>query len=104
MLDILEKTENLEEKKNLAKEIIQMYVEIITKNYNGYNYNKIMNDFQLLSPLKNKILKLKSNEGYISTNFSKEFVSLHNRIGFFIKFQEKIFKKRENIYNNIRKL
>ena len=104
MLDILEKTENLEEKKNLAKEIIQMYVEIITKNYNGYNYNKIMNDFQLLSPLKNKILELKSNEGYISTNFSKEFVSLHNRIGFFIKFQEKIFKKRENIYNNIRKL
>ena len=104
MLDILEKTENLEEKKNLAKDIIQMYVEIICKNYNGYNYNKIMSDFQLLMPLKKKILELKSNQSYVSSNYTKDFISLNNRIGYFIRYQETILKKRENLYKNIEKL
>ena len=104
MLDILEKTEQLEEKKSLATEIIQMYVEIMTKNYNGYNYNKIMSDFQLLAPIKKKILELKNNESYRSTNFTKEYVSINNRIEYFIKYQVSILRKRENIYNNIKKL
>ena len=104
MLDILEKTEQLEEKKSLATEIIQMYVEIITKNYNGYNYNKIMNDFQLLAPIKKKIMELKHNESYRSTNFTKEYVSINNRIEYFIKYQVSILRKRENLYNNIKKL
>ena len=104
MLDILEKTEQLEEKKSLATEIIQMYVEIMTKNYNGYNYNKIMSDFQLLAPIKKKILELKHNESYRSTNFTKEYVSINNRIEYFIKYQVSILRKRENIYNNIKKL
>ena len=104
MLDILEKTEQLEEKKSLATEIIQMYVEIMTKNYNGYNYNKIMSDFQLLAPIKKKIMELKHNESYRSTNFTKEYVSINNRIEYFIKYQVSILRKRENIYNNIKKL
>ena len=104
MLDILEKTEQLEEKKSLATEIIQMYVEIMTKNYNGYNYNKIMSDFQLLAPIKKKILELKNNESYRSTNFTKEYVSINNRIEYFIKYQVSILRKRKNIYNNIKKL
>ena len=104
MLDILEKTEQLEEKKSLATEIIQMYVEIMTKNYNGYNYNKIMSDFQLLAPIKKKILELKNNESYRSTNFTKEYVSINNRIEYFIKYQVSILRKRENLYNNIKKL
>ena len=104
MLDILEKTEQLEEKKSLATEIIQMYVEIMTKNYNGYNYNKIMSDFQLLAPIKKKIMELKHNESYRSTNFTKEYVSINNRIEYFIKYQVSILRKRENLYNNIKKL
>ena len=62
MLEDLEKTENLEEKKNLAKNIIKKYVGIIKQYCNGFNYNKIMNDFETIRPLKDTIKELKSNQ------------------------------------------
>ena len=42
MLENLEKTNALEDEKDLAKNIIQKYIGIVKKYCNGFNYNKIM--------------------------------------------------------------
>ena len=104
MLEILELTDGLENEKELAKNIIQEYIRIIKKNCNGFNYNKVMNDYDIIRPLKDTIKTLNKNQSSKFSPYSREFITLSNRIEFFIDFQGKIMKKRSEIYNDMKEL
>ena len=104
MLEDLEKTDALEKEKELAKNIIKKYVGIIKQYCNGFNYNKIMNDFETIRPLKDTIKELNANQSNKTSPYSREFITLSNRIDFFIDFQNKIMEKRREIYDKMKKL
>ena len=104
MLEILELTDELENEKELAKNIIQQYIGIIKKNCNGFNYNKIMNDYDIIRPLKDTIKELNKTQSNKFSPYSREFITLSNRIEFFIEFQGKIMEKRNDIYKDMKKL
>ena len=104
MLEILELTDELENEKELAKNIIQQYIGIIKKNCNGFNYNKIMNDYDIIRPLKDTTKELNKTQSNKFSPYSREFITLSNRIEFFIEFQGKIMEKRNDIYQDMKKL
>ena len=104
ILNILDKSHYLEEKKKLSQQIIIKYIEIIKKYYKGNNYNKIMNDYNIVESLKNDIRLLNSLENKRIYNFSDEFINVEKRIHHFIKLQISIFQKRKLVYRDIKKL
>jgi hypothetical protein len=104
MLEDLEKTNALEDEKDLAKNIIQKYIGIVKKYCNGFNYNKIMSDYKTIRPLKDTIKELNINQSNKSSPYSREFITLSHRIEFFIDFQSKIMEKRREIYEKMKKL
>ena len=104
MLENLEKTDALEDEKELAKNIIQKYIGIVKKYCNGFNYNKIMSDYKTIRPLKDTIKELNTNQSNKSSPYSREFITLSNRIEFFIDFQSKIMEKRLEIYEKMKQL
>ena len=104
ILNLLDKSYYLEEKKKLSQQIIIKYIEIIKKYYKGNNYNKIMNDYNIVENLKNDIRLLNTLENKRIYNFSDEFINVEKRIQHFIKFQASIFQKRKLVYRDIKKL
>ena len=104
MLAILNKSENIEEKKAHAAKVIGSYVSIIKTHYNGHNYEKIFNDYGIIKTLKESIKNLKNAEtGSITIN-SQDFISLNNRLNYFNQLQEELQERRSKIQNKLVKL
>jgi hypothetical protein len=104
MLSILNKSENIEKRKKLASDVISQYIGIIKTKVKGNNYNKIMNTYNIINPLKKTIKQFNKEIGTEITTNTEEFLTINNRLGFFVELQKQLFNKRKQIYQNLDKL
>ena len=97
LLAIMKKTESMEKKKEVASKVIAKYISIVLKNCNGHNYSRIITSYKLTKELKEYIreFNLLSKESIDPS--STDFISFHNRIGFFNEFQKQILTRRQKI-------
>jgi ATP-dependent exoDNAse (exonuclease V) beta subunit len=104
ILSILSKAENIEEKKKLASDVISQYIRILKTQVKGHNYNKIMNTFKIVSPLKKTVKKFNKEICKVITTNTEDFLAINNRLGFFVDLQKQLLNKRKKIYENLNKL
>ena len=104
MLSILSKSENIERKKKLASDVISQYIGIIKTKVKGHNYNKIMNTYNIVGPLKKTIKQFNKEISKEITINSQEFLAINNRVCFFIEHQNQLFNKRKKVYEKLNKL
>ena len=104
ILSILSKAENIEEKKKLASDVISQYIGILKTQVKGHNYNKIMNTYKIVSPLKKTVKKFNKEICKVITTNTEDFLAINNRLGFFVDLQKQLLNKRKKIYENLNKL
>ena len=104
ILSILSKAENIERKKKLASDVISQYIRILKTKVKDHNYNKIMNTYDIVNPLKKTIKQFNKEVGKEITTNTEEFLTINNRLGFFIEFQKQLSNKRKKIYEKLYKL